>query len=1349
MAEESLAGILRARRAQRGLSLQQLADRLGVSPAYVSLMERGERVPSSEVVAKLAEVLIYPAELLTLRAGRVPDDLQKTMGERIPEVAALLREREELTRRTRILSEERAVYVTAADGRPDSNGPRAPFTGELVAGKNSVVYNAHSYHTKVPPEAITPLIEHYSSPKDVVLDPFCGSGMTGVAAIRAGRHAILSDLSPAAVHIASNYCTPCDPSALRETAEHVLEAVRPTLEWLYESGDGLGQIEYTLWSDVFCCPHCRTAASYWESTYDSECNELREASRCPACGELYKKDHALWVSEEPVLASVASDTGRGKRVQRAVTAREREHIADVDATPIPFWYPRTPFGAEREMWRASHAAMGIDSVDKFYSRRNLHALAALRHRILDVSDDRLMRALMFAFTGCVNRASRRYQWNPKRPTNVMTGTLYISSLRYEFNVRSLFRRKLAAIERYFTDLGRPGGRAEVCLSNATNLSWIPDGSVHYAFTDPPFGSNIYYADSSLLWEAWLDRHLDESQEAVISRKRTREQGGKDIPEYQRLMTESFAEIYRALKPGRYASIAFNNTNDSVWRAIQAAIGDAGFRIQSTSGLDKVHRSIKGVKGQQGIEEIALFDVIMNVERPQRFGSTAVSTEQEELEPLLREVFREHLGRLDQTRSNGTSPRRTEYLHSLAVRTLLERGVTIRALSFEDVERVAGGVAVRRNAEWFLPEEGTEENRYTSIQSPYGVVMREDLADVRAFVERHRTSERGRGAVVSPEAFATEVRGSRNTPVYNAHSYPTKVPPEAIIPFIEHYTQPGDLVLDPFAGSGMTGVAACLTGRRAILNDLSVIGAHLAYNHTTPCDPTALIEEFETLYGRTRPEFERLYWTSPDERLLPHIGAAAGYAHYTLWSVVYECSFCRQAFPLWEVAVDPSTGQVDSTFPCPGCRMLLTKGRLRRLGSKPVLISTQLPSGQRIERAPTDADLEHITRIEAEPIADWYPDLPFSQDREMYIRSALHLQGISQVSDFYTKRNLRALGRIWREINQLGDYRIRRAMQFAFTNTAWHGTRMRRYNALGGQRPLTGTLYIPQLSSEVNVLEVMRNKIRQLATFYGKYKPVDPFVAPALRVGSATDLSEIPDACVDYAFFDPPFGSNLFYADLNFVLESWLGAVTKADEEAVVNRSLPEKRGGKTVADYQRIMTAALIETGRVLKPGRWASVMFHNTDPEVWRAFQDAAEDAGFEVVGATGLNRAELSMKGYKGLSDLESVAHHDVIVSMRRRVAKSTNGRRPSLPEERIVSELTQYLSEADVNAPRTTQYLHSLSLRFLVGNGYEASSVSFPYIRDLCRRHFEWRRGGWHIAGPEHTLPPVNLALPLIGS
>src|SRR5262249_48181538 len=153
----------------------------------------------------------------------------------------------------------------------------------------------------------------------------------------------------------------------------------------------------------------------------------------------------------------------------------------------------------------------------FFTTRNLWALATTWQHISREADPRTRDALRFWFTSVVNRASRRYQWNPKRPTNVLTSTMYLASLSYEFNVFSLLRRKLRTITGRFRTPAALPGRAEFLQSSAQSLGSFADRSVSYVFTDPPFGSNIFYGDSSFLWEAWLGESTDLARETVINR----------------------------------------------------------------------------------------------------------------------------------------------------------------------------------------------------------------------------------------------------------------------------------------------------------------------------------------------------------------------------------------------------------------------------------------------------------------------------------------------------------------------------------------------------------------------------------------------------------------------------------------------------------------------------------------------------------------------------------------------------------------------------------------------------------------------------------------------------------------
>ncbi len=184
---------------------------------------------------------------------------------------------------------------------------RAPFAQLVKEGRSGTIYNAHSYHTKVPPQGIVPYIEHYTEPGDLILDPFCGSGMTGVAALMTGRHAILNDLSPAAVHIAHNYCTPVDVAALRAEFERIKAAIKEEFDWLYGTAcdrcGGPATIQYTIWSDAFECARCGAELVLWDLAIDGESGKVREDFVCQTCGAGWRKLQLRWLKSVPVVTN--------------------------------------------------------------------------------------------------------------------------------------------------------------------------------------------------------------------------------------------------------------------------------------------------------------------------------------------------------------------------------------------------------------------------------------------------------------------------------------------------------------------------------------------------------------------------------------------------------------------------------------------------------------------------------------------------------------------------------------------------------------------------------------------------------------------------------------------------------------------------------------------------------------------------------------------------------------------------------------------------------------------------------------------------------------------------------------
>ena len=115
-----------------------------------------------------------------------------------------------------------------------------------------------------------------------------------------------------------------------------------------------------------------------------------------------------------------------------------------------------------------------------------------------------------------------------------------------------------------------------------------------------------YSELNFLWEAWLEVFANNEREAIENKPQ-----GKGLAEYQRLMTECFKEYYRALKPGRWITIEFHNSKNSVWNAIQEALQVAGFVIADVRVLDKGQGTFKQITSASAVKQ----DLILSAYKP--------------------------------------------------------------------------------------------------------------------------------------------------------------------------------------------------------------------------------------------------------------------------------------------------------------------------------------------------------------------------------------------------------------------------------------------------------------------------------------------------------------------------------------------------------------------------------------------------------------------------------------------------------------------------------------------------------------------------------------------------------------
>ncbi len=538
-------------------------------------------------------------------------------------------------------------------------------------------------------------------------------------------------------------------------------------------------------------------------------------------------------------------------------------------------------------------------------------------------------------------------------------------------------------------------------------------------------------------------------------------------------------------------------------------------------------------------------------------------------------------------------------------------------------------------------------RHTACPNPF----------LGAFVETY-------GSAYDPEEpyrrkpFAVDVSEGKTHPVYRAHGYHTKVPHLAIVPSILHYTEPGDIVLDGFAGSGMTGVAAQWCGtapesyrkslealwtkeglgapkwglRRSIQNDLSPLASFIAANYSLPFDVNAFTEAARALLDEVAAGFGWMYETLHTD------GETHGRIDYTVWSEVFSCPDCGGEIIFVKEALDQDTKRISSQIDCPHCGATQRKegmdltfeiyqdpadGEIRhRPKREPTLIFYQV-DGVKFNKIPDENDIETLDRVSSLPFPNDFPTVGFP-DCQMTRVGRVATTQTRAIHDMFLLRPVHALALMWRRANNHPVKRVRHMLLYFVEQAIWTMSILNRYRPTGYSQVnqyLTGVYYVPSQHSECSPWYVLDGKLKRLAKVFHELPTIDNF--GCVVTASTTASLGIPDNSVDYVFTDPPFGENIYYADLNFLVESWHGVLTNATSEAIVDRV---RRKG--LPEYQRLMQRCLVEYCRVLKPGRWITIVFHNSKNAVWTAIQEAMLAAGFVVADVRTLDKQQGSFQ-------------------------------------------------------------------------------------------------------------------------
>jgi DNA modification methylase len=590
----------------------------------------------------------------------------------------------------------------------------------------------------------------------------------------------------------------------------------------------------------------------------------------------------------------------------------------------------------------------------------------------------------------------------------------------------------------------------------------------------------------------------------------------------------------------------------------------------------------------------------------------------------------------------------------------------------------------------------------------------------------------------------------HTPVYKMHRYFARRPWSVFRALIEHYSNPGSIILDPFCGGGVTVVEGLRLGRKVIGVDISPLATFVTRCEVLPCDLDELQKEFEGVEAEVKDKINSLYLTKCPKckKEVP--------ADWFEWSNVYECSECNT-----ENIVSEWNKLRAGTYQCKGCKTPLQP--MEAIRKSPVMINVFVSCPHCKNKGikpPDEQDIELAQKIEsefdklAEPYKQLIPDDPFP-DGDLEKDHSLFKKGIHKFSDLFTKRNLLANGILKSYLVRSGSIHawlifsgsLMSTNRMTYRDEFWRGNRPREWGIHGYWMPDSGWLETNVLREfQATLGSVLRGKKNSNAEIgdYAReakcYSELEHDHNFWLLTRSSDGLPLDKDS-IDVVITDPPYGGNVQYLELSAFWIIWLREVLGT--EASINYSqeaIETRHSGFAIAKgnehYRHMLLRIFQECHRVLKSNRWMVMTFHNRDFKVWNAVHLAAHDAGFKLAEHDGMIY-QPAIKSHEHLIHAKASGSMlgDFILSFQKVDKQSVF---KAIEHAEIGRQIERLASEAVLHHKGASLSLIYMKLMPWLLNNNLLDKISEKELVPYLTNNFEEKDGKWYLkANPGDEL------------
>jgi len=480
---------------------------------------------------------------------------------------------------------------------------------EEAAKSYTGIYGMHKYWAKKPFNLVRELILKNSKPGDIVLDNFCGSGISIIESVLTGRKAVGIDLNPSSIFITEQSISKTNPDYMEKEYRIIQSEIADKINQLYKVKRG--------------------KHSYIGTHFVWKLDKLSEV--------WYKDEKKNKVTDLPSKEDIKlSDSFSYKKIE--------------------YFFPKDAL--------IENSRINVKSsmhVYDLFTPRNLLALSFLKNRIESIADKQIRNIFKFCFTASLGQASKMvFVINKRGKVNGKTGRTvkeigswvigyWIPKENFEINVwncfsnryRRILKAKIAQFS-YDYELKTCKNFGELKNGNVllinddalAVLQKLDDCTIDYVITDPPHGDRIPYLELSLMWNSWLKLKADFKSELIISDAKKRH---KNTEEYGILFTKIMIEIARVLKKKKTFSLMFNSLDNETWKNIINIVNNTDLKLKQIGTIGYSANSVVQDNRERGLKSDFVLNFIKSEKKkPIKTKTLPESEEREIIQTLIRQ-----------------------------------------------------------------------------------------------------------------------------------------------------------------------------------------------------------------------------------------------------------------------------------------------------------------------------------------------------------------------------------------------------------------------------------------------------------------------------------------------------------------------------------------------------------------------------------------------------------------------------------------------------------------------------------------------------------------------------------------